>query len=72
MSNYNKYKSGKWLRNFKPSSVAVLGSIKPLKKERKSSFNQLANTKKHQCKMWAEYIIGLYERDYELNEMIYE
>ena len=72
MSNYNKYKSGKYLRSFKERPVAVLGRIVPPKKERKSSFNQLAATKKHECKMWAEYIIGLYERDYELNEMIYE
>ena len=57
-------------RNF--NKAFEYGSIKPLKKERKSSFNQLAGARKHECKILTEYLIGLYERDYELNEVVYE
>ena len=63
--------SQKYFRNFKEKPIAVLGSIKPLKKDRKSSFNQLAGAKKHECKVLSEYLIFLYERN-ELNEVVYE
>lgn len=66
-SSYNQRKGGKWLRNFQTSPV--LGP-KPLKKNRKSSFNQLAGAKKHECKILSEYLIFLYERN-ELNEITY-
>lgn len=69
--SYNKVKKGKWLRNFNGSPVAIIGRIVPPKKERKSSFNQLAATKKSECKMLSEYLIFLYERN-ELNEVVYE
>jgi len=56
----------KYYRTFKQRGVGQVKDM-PIKKNRKSTFRQLAATKKYECKILSEYLISIYEQDYQFN-----
>lgn len=58
----------KWTKDSKGFYVRTYIKDRPLKKDRVSSFKQLALARKHQCKELSEFICLSYELNYEYNE----